>query len=82
MKIDFSLIIFIDETQVTFDGPDGWVKGWILSNSHMPVAKRRQEVGGCAMILTEIVNQTIIGPFRINKRVKLNHSNYYNFMDK
>ena len=31
------------ESQVTFDGPDGWAKGWILSNSDMAVAIQRQE---------------------------------------
>ena len=42
MKINFSKVIFMDESRVTFDGPDEWARGWILSNSHMPVAKRMQ----------------------------------------
>ena len=41
MKIDFSKVIFMNKSQVTFHGPDKWVKGWILSNSDMSVVKRR-----------------------------------------
>ena len=40
MKIDFSKVILTDESWVAFDWPDGWAKGWILSYSDMPVAKR------------------------------------------
>ena len=34
------------------------------------------------MILVEIVDQTIIGLFKLDKGVKLNKGNYYNFKDK
>ena len=39
MKIDFSTVIFMDESQVqeTFDRPDRWAKVWILSNSNVSV---------------------------------------------
>ena len=46
---------------------DGWAKGWILSNSKVPVAKRKQQRGGSVMILAGIVNQTINGPFKIDE---------------
>ena len=38
------------ESHVIFDGPDGWAKGWILSNSDMLVAKRKQQGGSSVMI--------------------------------
>ena len=34
------------------------------------------------MMQTEIVNQTIIGPFKVDDDVKLNSANYWDFMDK
>ena len=33
----------MDESRVTFDGPGGWAKGWILSYSDMLVDKKRQQ---------------------------------------
>ena len=82
MKIDFSRVIFIDESQVTFDEPYELVKGWILSNSDMPVSKRGQQGGGSVMIRTRIVYPTIIGPFKVNESVQINSENNSDFMDK
>lgn len=72
MKIDFSTVIFTDKSQETFDRPDVWPKGWILSDSDMPVAKRRQEGVSSVMIWVEIIDQRIIGPFKVDETVKLN----------
>ena len=58
MKIDFSIVIFTAESWMTFEGTDGWGKVWILSNSDVPVAKRRQQRGGSVMIWIGIVNQS------------------------
>ena len=82
MKIDFSKVIFTDKSRMTFDGSDWWAKGRILSNSDMSVAKRRQQRGDSAMILPRIVNQTIIGPFKIDEGFKLNRAIDCNFMNK
>ena len=40
LKIEFSKVNFL---LVTFDGPDGWAKGWIIFNSDVSVAKRKQQ---------------------------------------
>ena len=48
----------------------------------MPVAKRSQLGDNCVMIWTRIVNQTIIGPFKIDDKVQENSANYCDFMDK
>ena len=40
LKIDFFKVIFMDKSRLIFDGLDGSAKGWILSNSNMPVSKR------------------------------------------
>ena len=41
-ELIFLNVIFPDESWVTFDGIVEWAKEWILSNSVIPVAKRRQ----------------------------------------
>lgn len=82
MKIDFSTVIFTDKSQEIFDGPDEWAKGWILSDKDMSVAKRRQQGVSCLMIWVEIVDQSIIGPFKVDEAVKLNSASYCDFMNK
>ena len=82
MKIDFSKVIFMDESCMTFDWPDGWTKGWILPKADIPLVKRRQKWGSSVMILAEIINQTIIRPFKVDEGVKLNNAIHCNFMDK
>ena len=79
MKIYFSKWIFIDESRVPFDGPDVWAKGWIFTNSDVPVTKRRQQGGESVMIWAGIVDQTIIASFKV-EGVKRNVAN--DFMDK
>ena len=41
MKCDFSYVLFTDECRATLDGPDGWVKGWILQDQTAPHRLRR-----------------------------------------
>ena len=72
MKIDFSQMIFMDESRMTFDGPDVWTKRWIFSNSDVAVANGKQQRGGSVMIWLRIINQTVTGPFKIDEGVKLN----------
>ena len=45
---------FMDETPVTYDGPDEWSKKRILSYSD--VAKRRKQEGGRGMIWVGLVD--------------------------
>ena len=81
MKIDFSRVIFTDESRVTFNRPDKRAKGSILSNLDMSVAKRKQG-NSSVVICAVVVDQTIIGPFKVDEGVKLNAANYCNLMDK
>ena len=81
-ETDFSKVIYTDEYRVTYDGPDWWAKGWILSNLNMLVVKIRQIETDCVMIWAKILHQTIIGPFKVDQKVRLNSSNYGDFMDK
>ena len=71
MKINFSSVIFTDIPRVTYDGSDGLFKRWIVSNSDISVVKIRQQGGGSEMICAGIVDQTVIGLFKVDKGVKL-----------
>ena len=65
MKCDFSYVLFTDECRATLDGPDGWVKGWILQNQTAPHRLRRQQGGGRVMFWAGIVGDTLLGPFKV-----------------
>ena len=43
---------------------------------------KKQKGGGSLMEWAGIVNQTIIGPFKVDKEVELYSANYCDFMDK
>ena len=79
MKTDFSKIIFTDEGRVTFDGPDGWSKGWVLQDREAPVSKRRQNR---ILMWAGIVGDKFIRPYKVDDGVKLTSQKYCQFLDK
>ena len=66
---------------MTFDGPVEWNRGWISSNSDVPVSKRKQQGRDSLIIWDGIVDQTIIGPFKVDERIKLKRAKFCNFID-
>ena len=82
MKTDFSKVIFTDECRATLDGPDGWASGWILNGLKTPTRKRRQQGGGGVMFWAAIVNDELVGPFKVEKGVKINSESYCAFLKK
>ena len=81
MKLDFSRVIFTDEMRATLDGPDGWRRGWVLEGETPTGVIRRQQGGGGIMIWAAIVGKRLIGPFKVDKGVKMNSENYSSFLD-
>lgn len=71
-----------DKSWVTLIEHDGWYKGWILSDSDVPVAKWRQQGGDSLMIWAGIFKQTIIGLLKFDEWIKLKSAYYCDFMDK
>ena len=67
MKVNFSEVLFTDESRITLDGVDGLAKGEILSNSDVLVVKGKQPKSSSVIIWAGIVDQTIIGPFKVDK---------------
>ena len=81
MKCDFSTVIFTDECRATLDGPDCWSRGWLRKGQDEHVRLRRQQGGGGVMFWAGIVNDELIGPFRVEDGVKINSENYCEFLN-
>ena len=81
MKCDFSTVIFTDECRATLDGPDCWSRGWLGDGQDEKVRLRRQQGGGGVMFWAAIVNDELIGPFRVEDGVKINSVNYCEFLN-
>ena len=81
MKCDFSTVIFTDECRATLDGPDCWTQGWLREGQAEQVRLRRQQGGGGVMFWAGIVNDELIGPFRVEDGVKINSENYCEFLN-
>lgn len=81
LKQDFNKVIWTDECRATLDGPNGWAKGWLLSGQNPQHRFRRQQGGGGVMFWAAIVENEIIGPFRVRQGVKLNSKNYCEFLE-
>ena len=75
-------MIFADECRFTLDGPDGWARDLISSNDSAPVQGLRQQGGGRVMFGAAIVGDNIIGPFRVDDRVKIDSEGYCAFLNK
>ena len=73
-------ILFTDETRMPLNGPDNWIKGWVLNNEKRPIITRRQKQGGGIMIWAGIMDDTILGPIRIPDGVKLTAKTYTKFL--
>ena len=68
--------------RASMDGPDGWARGWVQSRCEAPVRIRRQQGGGGLMIWAGIINDELVGPFRIKDGVKMNSETYCNFLNE
>lgn len=80
MKCDFSKVLWTDEMRITLDGPDGWARGWVAHGSDPPIRLRRQQGGGGVMVWAAIIDDTLIGPFRVQDGVKINSQSYCQFL--
>ena len=81
MKTNFANVLWTDECRATLDGPDGWSKGWLLTGQSPTIQTRRQQGGGGVMFWAGIINDTIVGPFRVPDGLKMNSQSYCNFLE-
>jgi len=80
MKVDFSKVLFIDETRATLDGPDGWSKGWVVNGRDPHHRFRRQQGGGGIMIWAGIIGGIMVGPWRVPEGTKITADAYIAFL--
>ncbi|CAJ0964207.1 unnamed protein product [Ranitomeya imitator] len=72
LKTDFSKVLWTDEKRVTLDGPDGWARAWISKGQRAPLRLRHQQGGGGVLVWAGIINDELVGPFRVEDGVKVN----------
>ena len=70
MKLAFPNVVFTDESRVTKDGPDGWGRSWVIDVQQPPEIVRRQQGGGRTMIWAGIVDNHLIGLFKVGKGLR------------
>ena len=80
MKTNFEHVLFTDESRATLDGPDGWMSGWLLNGTTPQSKIRRQQGGGGVMIWAGIINDQVVGPFRVPDGVKMKAQSYVAFL--
>lgn len=82
LKTNFENVLFTDECRATLDGPDGWASGWVLHQHEVKTRSRRQQGGGGVMIWAGIIGDQVLGPFMVEKGVKLNSEAYCSLLNQ
>lgn len=82
LKTDFSQVFFTDECRATLDGPDGWASGWVLNKQNVGTRYRRQQGGGGVMFWAGIIGDQVVGPYKVEKGIKLDSVNYCSLLDR
>ena len=78
MTTNFTQVILTDETRAAFDGPDGWSTGSVANGC---VSSRRQQGGGRIMIWAGIIDDIIVGPYKVSEVVKITAETYIAFLN-
>ena len=82
MTLKFETDIFTDECRETLAELDKWSHGRLREGVTKPNHQRRQQGGGGVMFWSGIVDNTIIGPFKVPEGVKITSEAYINFLTK
>ena len=78
--IHFRRVTFTDECRATLDGPDGFCREWLHTETEIPCRLRRQQGDGGVMFWAGIMYNKIVGPFRVPERVKMGSNSYQFFL--
>ena len=73
MKTNFENVLFTDQSRAALDG---LMSGWLLNGTTPQSKIRRQQGGGGVMIWAGIINNQIVGPFRVPDGVKMCPESY------
>ena len=80
MKTNFENVLFNDESLATLDGPYSWMSCWLLHGTTPQSKIRRHRGGGGVMIRAGIINNRIVGLFRVPDGVKMRAELKKNFL--
>ena len=76
MTINFYKVVFTDEIRATFDGPDGWSKGWVANGCASSCRLRRPQGGGGIMIWAGIIDGIMIRPWSVSEEIQITAETY------
>ena len=80
MKANFQTVFFTDECRSTRDGPDGWSREWYCTDGLRLHRIRRQQGGGGVLFWGAIIDNELVGPFRVADGVKMTAKLYIVFI--
>ena len=66
--------------QSDLDGPDGWSRGCYDAQLPPPQRLQRQQGGGGIMFWAGVINNEMVGPFRVKDGVKITAETYTAFL--
>ena len=79
MKVDFSKVLFTDESRATLDGSDAWSKCWVVNGRDCQQPLRCQQGGGIT-IWAGIVGGIMVGPWTVPDVMKITADAYIAFL--
>jgi hypothetical protein len=78
-KLNFKHVLFTDECRATLNG---WRREWYCKDGQRPHRLRRQQGGSGVMICAGIIDNELVGPFKVNGGVKMNAKVYDDFLNE
>ena len=73
------MVLFIDVTRATLDGPHGWSKGSVANGCASSSCLRRQQGGGGIMIQAGIIDDIMVDPWRVPEGIQITAETYIAF---
>ena len=77
--VNFSKVLFTDESCAILDGPDGWSKGWVLNGQDRHQRLRCLQGEGGLVIWAGIIGGIMAGLWRVPDGMKITEDAYIAF---
>ena len=65
MKVPMKHVLFTNESRLTLDEPDNWLKGRVLEGDEGHSRIHRQQCGGGVMMWAGIIDHKLVGSIRV-----------------
>ena len=80
MVTNMKTVPFTEELRASPNYPDGLTKGWVFNSDNWAMRIRRQQSSSVVMIWGRIIENKLIGPFRVPEELKLSADSYCSFL--